>query len=108
MSRGSDQGIDTKSLKRVGVKTGAPRRGINPGAVGQIGMAVGKNPEQPEFERALPSQLGNAVAAATRCGPGGSRTVRASGTQGTHGPVDRGSHRPNASPNEWPDAKNKW
>jgi hypothetical protein len=43
-----------------------------------------------------PTDFGNAIAARTVCGPGGSRQVMGSGSQGTHRSTNPGSPRPNA------------
>jgi hypothetical protein len=50
-----------------------------------------RNPADPLYGGRGPAgsgqRLGNEVAATTVCGPGGSRQVLRSSTQGTHGPV---------------------
>jgi hypothetical protein len=43
---------------------------------------------------AFKSELGNAKAVATVCGPGGSRTVHRTGSQGMQGEPDRGNPMP--------------
>ena len=41
-----------------------------------------------------PSKLGNRVAVETNCGPGGSREVMKTGSQGVHGSVNPGNPTP--------------
>jgi hypothetical protein len=73
---------------------------VSPRGVSQLGAAqggklkregsfTGVNSSLPVFEGNKPAatQMGNAVAASTVCGVGGSRTVYKTGTQMTHGPV---------------------
>ena len=52
-----------------------------------------------------PVPQGNAVAAATVCGPGGSREVFKTGTQQTYGSVNPGRGRIADTRNEWPDKR---
>jgi hypothetical protein len=91
--------------KREATRETPRQRGIRPAAVSQIGEVVGKNPEDWKGEGTLNrgTRFGNEMAEAVPRRPGGGRTVRACGTQGTHGPVNPGSHRPNPTPGEWPD-----
>jgi hypothetical protein len=82
-------------------------RGVNPGFAGQIGTHVGnhitdgkvaaptKVIERPAAAGPISVPLGNAVATNVgKGGPGAGRTVMASGSQATHGPVNRGSPPP--------------
>ena len=88
------------------VKTGSGSHSTRPAGVSQIGYQVGDhrtdgrgstgyrgekvhNPEK-NFQ---PTPFGNEIAARTVCGPGGSREVMSSGSQGQHGGV-AGSPRP--------------
>jgi hypothetical protein len=92
-------GLGSRVVKEVGVRNGTPARGISPGAVSQLGEAIGNHATQSgnrlpyKGESYLVGKnpaggnqpLGNAVAAATKCGPGGSRQVMARGSQSTYG-----------------------
>lgn len=80
-------------------------KAIRPGAVSQIGEVVGQNAEHWDNGPTLNTgtKFGNQLAEETRCGPGGSRTVRHCGTQGMHGPANPGSHRHSNKGSEWPD-----
>jgi hypothetical protein len=93
-------GINSRQHKSVGVRIGAPRQGKNVKAVSQIGQNLGNHstnrrqmmPERKVVERVkgpqgISVELGNARAAATKCGPGGSRDIYRSGYQSQHGPV---------------------
>ena len=86
MSKGHKPAGGIHSNKRVDVpvRTGTPARGRNEGHVGQVGVAIDPKAVQERF-KAMPHggdvPLGNAVAQATVCGPGGSRTVMKSGQQ---------------------------
>jgi hypothetical protein len=88
-----NQGIRSKNVTRQGVRTGAPRHKVDKGTVGQIGSSQGSHAttkgdtgyrgEAPLFRGpGTQSRLGNEIASSTQCGPGGSRTVYASGSQG--------------------------
>jgi hypothetical protein len=78
-------------------------RPVNVGGLSQYGTAVGGkirdgsisgvNSARAVFEAPTTERvpMGNTVAASTVAGPGGSRTVMRSGTQGTHGPVVQGN-----------------
>jgi hypothetical protein len=96
----SGGGISSNKLVRVGVRTGpANTNKISPRGVSQLGYATGSMMKGPgsfsSKNSALPinagvaSQVpsGNAVAASTVCGVGGSRTVYKTGTQMLHGKV---------------------
>jgi hypothetical protein len=102
----SGGGITGNKVKSVGVKTGpASTNKISPRGVSQYGYATGSTLKREgsytSTNSALPvsagraSQVpsGNAVAASTICGPGGSRTVYRSGTNAVHGAVVQG-HSP--------------
>jgi hypothetical protein len=99
----SGGGITGNKVKSVGVKAGPPRTNvISPRGVSQLGYSTGsmmngpasftsKNSAFP-MKAGTASQVpsGNAVAASTVCGVGGSRTIYKSGTQQVHGPVVQG------------------
>ena len=80
------------------VITGKPGRAINPAAVAQLGGVYGSHiTERRETEyrgekwlegkRPVEQEMGNTIAAATKCGVGGSREVFKSGSQGQSSPV---------------------
>src|SRR5262245_39669646 len=104
MKKLSGGGIKSRQHVKVGVKAGAGNADvIDPRGVSQYGYATGsklaktgsytlKNTAVPVFggvRAQVPS--GNAVAASTVCGVGGSRTIYRSGYQSTHGPVVPGN-----------------
>jgi hypothetical protein len=113
-------GLGSRNVKEVPVRTGKPAYGANPAAVSQWGEAIGnkvtaevggkigyrgeamRNGLTPAGGRV---PLGNEVSAKTVCGPGGSRTVRAAGSQGTQGPVNPGQSRPGADKPVFPGFK---
>ena len=70
--------------QRLGAKVGD--HATNKGNTGYVGETL-YNRSAPTFD---PVPQGNAVAASTVCGPGGSRTVYARGVQGTHGQANPG------------------
>src|SRR5262245_41834272 len=77
------------------VRTGSPRKGTSPAAADQLGQAVAFKREQVEMGKAYnASILGNAKALDVGKGaPGAGRTVMPCGSQGVHGPVNRGEPR---------------
>jgi hypothetical protein len=96
----SGGGINSNKLVRVGVKTGPPSSNIkSPRGVSQYGYSPGSTLRRegsfttqssalPVNAGTMPQvKMGNAVAASTKAGPGGSRQVLRSGGQGLHGPV---------------------
>jgi hypothetical protein len=92
---GAGGGIHSNKVVAKPVRGGAAREGITAGYSGQIGTALGDhvtdgrpaNRAAEPMKTAAPykSAMGNEVAAATVCGPGGSRTVHRSGSQAHHG-----------------------
>jgi hypothetical protein len=85
-------GIASRQHKEIGYRQGTPNRAVRPGAAGQIGTSVGSHATNKKEELpyrgvalfggpAIASKLGNEIAPATVCGPGGSRTVYKSGGQ---------------------------
>jgi hypothetical protein len=96
MSKKVGGGPQSRNVKQVPVRTGGAAKGINPGWAGQRGEAQGnhtmRGPTNYRGEPVVTSmpaggdqRLGNAVAASTVCGPGGSRSVMATGSQQQHG-----------------------
>jgi hypothetical protein len=103
-------GIAGKNVTKQNVRIGIGARAVDPQYPGQPGGSRGNSVQRglegggtrllannradvyggPSFR---PAPLGNAVAASTKCGVGGSRTVYKTSTQGQHGQV-AGAHRP--------------
>jgi hypothetical protein len=102
-------GIKSNKLVRPSVRTGRRAEAINERGVAQFGTARGNHATErakllkgdvekvrgAERKAGQPGSvpLGNAVAASTVAGPGGSRTVSHCGSQGQFGPV-AGAPRP--------------
>ena len=102
MAKGN-QGIRSKNLVHKPVRTGARREHIQKASVAQLGQMQGNHatnkgatnykgvgligPKSP-----ISVKLGNEIAAATKCGVGGSREVMRTGTV----PVSEGSGRTTA------------
>jgi hypothetical protein len=95
----SGGGINSRVVKSVGVRAGPPStQKVNPAGVAQYGYATGDklrpqgghtgvNAAERVFQGTAPQvPSGNAVAASTVAGPGGSRTIYKSGVQMQHGP----------------------
>jgi hypothetical protein len=96
-------GYKSKPHVEKPVKTGRGNLGVSVGRVGQLGNMVGNHVtadggkttgyrgEGPVHQGAAfrPVEMGNAVAASTQCGVGGSRTVYKTGSQGTQGGCSR-------------------
>ena len=87
------------------MRQGSQRERANKTGVAQLGQRQGDHITEhgstgyggvPIFDggAAYKSELGNAKAEATVCGPGGSRTVMRSGSQGTQGAPASGSPMP--------------
>ena len=100
----SGGGITSKNNVNVPVRTGKPGRAIDPAAVAQLGGSYGNHITERretnyrgekwlEGKRPVEQEMGNTIAAKTVCGPGGSREVFKSGSQGQSSPV----RSPNAS-----------
>src|SRR5262245_28463860 len=84
-------GILSNKTVNVGVRTGAPNKATSPGAANQLGVSTAFKKEQVDAGRAYPSKLGNEVALNVGAGgPGKGRTVMPCGSQGVHGPINRG------------------
>jgi hypothetical protein len=111
MARLSGGGIQGKNVTSVSVKPGKPTTNvISPRGVSELGRAVGDrlNREgshtgvkdaQKVFQGTAPQvPSGNAAAASTVAGPGGSRQVYPSGFQSLHGDVVKGS---TSNPGDW-------
>jgi len=98
-----NQGIKSRNLVHPPVKTGDGSHSTNLGYVSQLGNKVGSHTRQGDTgyrgevfhtgKSFQPTPFGNEIAARTTCGPGGSRTVYASGSQGQQGDV-AGSRAP--------------
>lgn len=91
-------GPNSRVVVNKPVITGKPGRAINPAAVAQLGGVYGSHiTERRETEyrgekwlegkRPVEQEMGNTIAAATKCGVGGSREVFKSGSQGQSSPV---------------------
>jgi hypothetical protein len=99
-------GIKSRTVVHKPVRTGAAREHIQKAAVAQIGQRQGDHvtnragstgyrgesligPKSPISE-----PMGNEIAVATKCGPGGSREVMRTGSQGVHGSPNPGNPTP--------------
>jgi len=108
-----NQGIQSKNKVMVGQRLGTGANRVHVAATNQrLGGKVGDhatasgatgykgetlyNRNAGTFD---PVRYGNAVAATTQCGPGGSRRVMGSGSQGTHG---------SPTPGNPPETKELW
>jgi len=102
MSKGSGGGgYGSKQHVEGSVRTGSGSRNARPAGATNIGLMYGDHTtnrpgssgyrgEQlhgPAERNFNPTKYGNEIAASTKPGPGGSRQVMSSGSQGTHGPV---------------------
>jgi hypothetical protein len=97
-------GIASKNLV---VRTGQQKKRDIPAGVAQLGQKQG-NKAMGQSQRldysgveiiagtGFKSELGNSVAAATKCGPGGSREVMKTGSQSTYGAPAQGNPMPKA------------
>jgi hypothetical protein len=102
MKSKSGGGITSRNKREVGFRTGKGGKATNPGYVAQLGTHVGDHTTGHKSSTGYrgeifhkgpaynPSKFGNELAAATKCGPGGSREVMKTGSQGTHGSVKPG------------------
>jgi hypothetical protein len=107
---GGGGGYGSKNVVHPNVKTGRGNLGVSVGRTGQLGNMQGSHTtdgketsyrgegpihQGPAFR---PVEMGNAVAASTKCGPGGSRTIYRTGSQdqhgGTGGPPETSGPRP--------------
>jgi hypothetical protein len=98
-------GIKSRVNVERPVRTGAPRERIRHSGVAQIGQRVGNhvtNQGATGYGGINPfgagqgyrSELGNSLAVETQCGPGGSREVMRSGSQGMTGAPAKGNPPP--------------
>jgi hypothetical protein len=102
----SGGGITGKNVREVGYRTGKGAMSKNPGKVAQLGSMVGDHITDrrassgyrgepwtigPSFD---PKAFGNEIAVVTKCGPGGSREVMRTGSQGQHGAANPGNPTP--------------
>jgi hypothetical protein len=101
--RSGNTGISSNKLVHPGVRTGVRARAISEKGTSQIGQSMSNHvTESPKklsggIERVRGAlrpaggpggiELGNSLAAKTVCGPGGSREVMRSGSQGQQGSV---------------------
>jgi hypothetical protein len=96
-------GIRSRQVVRKEVRTGKAAQGKRPEGVSQIGGSYGNHAtgsgkihrsavERVEgAPRPISVKMGNEVAKSTMCGPGGSRNIMRSGSQGVHGSVNPGA-----------------
>jgi hypothetical protein len=99
-------GSRSRTVTQRPIKTGSAAKRVSPSAVSQMGSAMGnhatetakllKNPADALYGGRPPAgsgqPLGNAVAAATKCGPGGSRTLYGqSGSNQQYGSANPGN-----------------
>jgi len=109
-------GIKSNKLVHKPVRYGEPAKGTRHEGVSQIGSSLGDHATETgkvlrkSVERMhgdaphnAGQRLGNEVAATTVCGPGGSRTVMKSGSQGVQGSVNPGSPGLPSTKGQWPD-----
>jgi hypothetical protein len=100
-------GIKSRNVVKKPVRVGQPRERIRHSGVAQIGQRVGDHVTNQGATgygginpfgagQGYPSELGNSLAAATKCGPGGSREVMRSGSQGMTGAPAQGNPMPKA------------
>jgi len=103
-------GYGSRQHVEKSVRTGTGPRSARPAGVAQIGAMQGdhvtthggastgyKGEKLHHDNRTFqPTPFGNEIAARTVCGPGGSREVMSSGSQGTHGATNPGNPRPNS------------
>jgi hypothetical protein len=98
-------GIASRQHVETGYRTGKSKERIRHAGVAQIGQRQGNHvTEQGATSygginpftgaKGFPSELGNILAPATKCGPGSSRTVYKSGFQDQHGAPDKGDPMP--------------
>jgi hypothetical protein len=119
--KGGSQGIRSNKLVHKPVVTGTRGRAISEAGTSQIGGSYGdhatehskrlKGGIEPVRGALRPAggpggiELGNSLAAKTVCGPGGSREVMRSGSQGQTGPTNPGLGRIADTRGEWPDKR---
>jgi hypothetical protein len=102
-------GINSKVINPQGQRLGTPARGVSPGAVSQLGEAVGNHISDGSGGRAtgyrgdkwfdgktpISVPLGNQIAGNVgKAGPGSGRQVAKSGSQGMHGSPAAGNPPP--------------
>ena len=110
-------GLHYKNVVQKPVKTGAGAMAAHKGGVAQLGQHTGDHTTnrpgssgyrgEPLFAGRgyNPTQYGHAIAAKTGCGPGGSREVQKTGSQGQHGAPDRGMPGLPSTRGQWPDKR---
>jgi hypothetical protein len=108
-SSGAGGGINSRQVVRQGIREGKSATGVRPGYVDQLGNmrgthvtrggieggggdVAGKLTPMETVKPPISVQLGNAKALDVGAGgPGKGRVVMASGSQGTHGPINPGN-----------------
>ena len=109
-------GIGSRNVVSKRVRVGAGARAVHPGGAGLIGTSIGTHVTEKRKETdyrgvpvfggdVMPSKFGNQIAAATVCGPGGSRNIYRTGVQGQHGNAVQGGPRIANTRGQWPDSK---
>jgi hypothetical protein len=100
------RGVNVKWPAQVGVSRGNRVQGGVEGGRGGVLPVPGKIIAEPYKGTSFrPVKQGNEIAAATKCGPGGSREVFKTGTQQTFGAVNPGRPKLTNTKNQWPDSK---
>jgi len=103
---GGGGGYGSRQHVEGSVRVGSGSKSARPAGVAQIGLMWGRHitrsgdsnysGEKLHNDRNFqPTKFGNEIAANTVCGPGGSREVMRSGSQGAHGATNPGNPRPN-------------
>jgi hypothetical protein len=102
----SGGGIQSNKLVHPSVRTGAGSKGINPGWVSQVGVAMGTHAQESGSRTLNPFdkmhtkdpnfgvKFGNEVALNSKSAPGQGRTIHATGSQGQYGPAAPGNPPP--------------
>jgi hypothetical protein len=92
MKAKSGGGIQSNKLVNVGVKSGPPGTNIvSPASASQLGQAVAFKRDPLPIGTGAQVPLGNELATNVgKGGPGAGRDVHRCGSQGLHGPVNRG------------------
>jgi hypothetical protein len=101
--QGSGGGLGSRPVAHTRAPKAEPKpHSINPRAVAEIGISqyFGSSELRDGKGYAAPRGPTDNVAA---CGVGGGRDVHRSGSQGTHGTVDRGMPGMPSTKGEWPD-----
>jgi hypothetical protein len=97
--------VNVKWPAQVGVSRGNRVQGGAEGGMGGVLPLSGIRADPYKSPSFNPVRQGNAIAAATVCGPGGSREVFKTGTQQTYGSVNPGGPKLTNTKGQWPDSK---